>query len=227
MELGVIEAGIIDYVTMLRMQRTIFQLRHQEKVKDILLFVEHPSVFAMGKTCIYSNILVSEQVLEDNKIRVISVDREGELIYHGPGQIVGYLIMDLQSKGIDKTELIWKMEESFIRLLSDEFGIHAHRSANGLKGIWIQDKKLIDIVVSVKHWVTTHGFAFNVNTDLDYYKWIRSNDIADQGVISLKEILGYNVDIQELNTKIVKYICEIFKTEPVAIQKDDFMKMLR
>ena len=125
-----------------------------------------------------------------------------------------YPIMDLRNYGKDIKDFVWRIEEVFIRLLKEEYDIEASREDNKYTGVWVGDEKITAIGIAVKKWVTMHGFAFNVNTNLDHFKWIVPCGLADRGVVSLEKILGKPQDFDRLNDLVVKYFCQVFDLKP-------------
>ncbi len=179
-------------------------------ISDTLLIVEHHPVITIGRSGNRDNIVASRAYLEANGIKVHDITRGGDVTYHGPGQIVGYPVMDLTERGRDIRRYIHEMEDVFIRLLDREFGIEAHRGENKYTGVWVGFDKITAIGVAVKKWVTMHGFAFNVNTDLDHFKWIIPCGLGDRGVTSLGRILGKRLDMEAVIEMVISYFCEVF-----------------
>ncbi|HHV96779.1 MAG TPA: lipoyl(octanoyl) transferase LipB [Clostridiaceae bacterium] len=213
-KIKIINLGRMDYKESLQIQEDLVAKRQAGEGMDTLLLVEHPPVITLGRRGKYSNILVPEEFLKANNIQVYEVSRGGDVTYHGPGQIVGYPIMDLRNYGRDIKDFVWKIEEIFIRLLDKEFNIKATREENKYTGVWIGNKKITAIGIAVKKWVTMHGFAFNVNTNLDHFNWIVPCGLSDRGVTSLEEILGEQQDLSKLNNLVAEYFCQVFGLEP-------------
>jgi lipoyl(octanoyl) transferase len=143
---------------------------------------------------------------------VFETNRGGDITYHGPGQIVGYPILNLKEHKKDLHWLLRSYEEVFIRLLKKEYDINAKR-IKGLTGVWVGDEKITAIGVGVRHWITYHGFAFNINPNLEHFSYIIPCGILDKGVTSLKKILGYEVEQKEAVEKVIKYFAEVFNME--------------
>ncbi|HYE68372.1 MAG TPA: lipoyl(octanoyl) transferase LipB [Anaerovoracaceae bacterium] len=225
MKLNVVSLGRVDYMEALALQEKLLVKRQQGEIDNTLLLLEHPPVLTLGKRGVYSNIIVPRVELDANRISIYEVARGGDVTYHGPGQIVGYPIIDLKdlSKGVK--DFVWTIEEVFIRLLKNEYGITAHREEKKYTGVWVGDEKITAIGIAVKHWVTMHGFAFNVNTDLEHYKWINPCGISDKGVTSLEKLLGHPQDFDKLIEITMKYFCEIFDFEPVTMDGRDLWEM--
>lgn len=214
MTVKVVQLGRTEYGETLRMQEKLLELRQQEQIEDTFLLVEHQPVLTLGKRGKKSNIVLSDDYLKQSGIDVFEVNRGGDVTYHGPGQIVGYPILNLKEYGRDVRKFVWNIEEIFVHLLDREYGIKASR-INKFTGVWVGQKKITSIGFAVKRWVTMHGFAFNVNTNLEHFKWIVPCGIKDKGVTSLKKITGEHQDLANINSMVIKYFCEIFKVEPL------------
>lgn len=194
------------------MQLELLEKRRNNEINDSLLLVEHPPVFTIGTSGTSDNITVSSDFLKDSGIEVFETKRGGDITYHGPGQLVGYPILNLKEHKKDLHWLLRSYEEVFIRLLKKEYDITAER-IKGLTGVWVGDEKITAIGVGVRHWITYHGFAFNINTNLDHFSYIIPCGIRDKGVTSLEKILGYEVEEKEVMEKLIKYFAEVFNME--------------
>ena len=217
MKWNIVSLGRVDYMEALDLQEKLLAKRQQGEIDNTLLLLEHPAVLTLGKRGLYSNIIVPKEELAANRISIYEVARGGDVTYHGPGQIVGYPIIDLKDLNKGVKDFVWTIEEVFIRLLKKEYGITAHREEKKYTGVWVGDEKITAIGIAVKHWVTMHGFAFNVNTELEHYKWINPCGISDKGVTSLEKLLGFPQDFAKLNEMVIEYFCEIFDFEPVTM----------
>lgn len=226
MMLEVVYLGRIDYGKALEIQNKLFDLRQQNKANDTLLLLEHPPVITLGRRGDYSNIILPKGKLDEQKVNIYEVSRGGDVTYHGPGQIVGYPIVDLKNFNKDIKDFVWKVEEVFIRLLKDQFGLTAQREEKKYTGVWVGDEKITAIGLAVKNWVTMHGFAFNVNTNLEHFKWIKPCGITDRGVTSLEKLTGSSHDYENLIYLVAEYFCEVFRLEPLLIKPDDFIESL-
>ena len=213
MKINVALMDRVDYAQALDIQQKLLLLRQNDEVEDTLLLLEHPPVITLGRRGVYSNILLPQKELEAAGVGIFEVSRGGDVTYHGPGQIVGYPIMDLNNYGKDIKGFVWRIEEIFIRLLKDEFNLTACRDENKYTGVWVGNEKITAIGIAVKHWVSMHGFAFNVNTQLDHFKWIVPCGIKDKGVTSLEKLLGNPQNLTRLNALVLKYFCEVFNVE--------------
>jgi len=214
MKLNVVNLGKMDYQKALNIQEQLLSLRQEGKIDDTLLLVEHPAVITIGRRGSYSNIVVPESFLKENGIEVYEVSRGGDVTYHGPGQIVGYPVMDLNNYGKDIKAFVWNIEEVFVKLLKEQFNITAYREEKKYTGVWVDNCKITAIGIAVKKWVTMHGFAFNVNTNLDHFKWIVPCGITDKGVTSLEKLTGCIQDFEKLNLLVSDYFNLVFETKP-------------
>lgn len=208
--LEVVRAGRLDYMSALALQEQTLRARDEGTIPDTLILVEHPPVLTLGRRGDERNILAGRAELENQGVSVFEVSRGGDVTYHGPGQIVGYPVMDLKQRGGDIKGYVWGVEEVFIRLLSREFGIEATREEKKYTGVWVGQEKITAIGIAVKHMVTMHGFAFNVNTDLDHFRWINPCGITDKGVTSVAKLLGKEMDFEAMNCLVIKYFREVF-----------------
>lgn len=216
MNLNIVKLGNMDYDKALSIQEKLLELRKKNEVEDTFLMVEHPPTLTLGKRGEYSNILLPLDELRNSGIGIYEINRGGDVTYHGPGQLVGYPIINLNNLGRSVKEYVWNLEEVFIRLLRDKYNIEAHREDNKYTGVWVGDSKITAIGIAVKHWVTMHGFAFNINTNLEHFKWINPCGITDKGVISLEKLLGKPVDFVEIENIVANYFCSVFNFNPVT-----------
>lgn len=210
LELIVRKLGRIDYMDALRLQEELVIKRQEQLIPDTLLLLEHPPVITLGRRGKYSNIKVPPETLKQNNTEIYETDRGGDVTYHGPGQIVGYPIFDLKKHGRDIKQFVWNIEEVFIRMLKEQFNIEAHREGKEYTGVWVGKDKITAIGISVKKWVTMHGFAFNVNTNLDHFDWIIPCGLNDRGVTSLQKLVGKHMDFDEIMELTADYFCKIF-----------------
>lgn len=202
------DLGTIDYKAAWDLQKDIFEKRYQKEIEDVLLLLEHPHTYTLGKTAHRENLICNEEYLENNHISVYDIDRGGDITYHGTGQIVGYPIFDLNNWAKDTHKYLRALEEVLIKTCED-YGIQVGRIA-GLTGVWIENRKIAAIGIKVSRWITMHGFAFNINTDLDLYKGIIPCGITDKEVTSLQKELGREISLDEVKQKILKNVKEVF-----------------
>jgi lipoyl(octanoyl) transferase len=203
--------GQVPYGEALALQRRLVEERRAGAVGDVLLLLEHPHVITLGVRGDggRSHILAGAEVLASRSVEVHETGRGGDVTYHGPGQIVGYPILDLKPDRCDVHRYVRDLEDVLIRTAAD-FGIEAER-VPGLTGVWVGREKLAAIGVRLSRWVTSHGFAFNVSTDLDYFNLIVPCGITDRGVTSLERLLGCALPIRTVEDRIVAHSCEVFE----------------
>lgn len=202
--------GVIPYADALVMQRSLVDDRRAGRVDDLLLLLEHPHVLTLGVRGDggRSHILATADALAARGIDVHETGRGGDITYHGPGQIVGYPILDLKPDRCDVHRYVRDLEDVLMRTAAD-YGLQTGR-VEGLTGVWAGREKLAAIGVRIGRWITSHGFAFNVTTDLDYFSLIVPCGIADRGVTSLVRALGRPVDRVEVENCIVGHFCDVF-----------------
>lgn len=187
----------------------------QIETKNHLLFVEHPHVYTLGKSGDQSHLLINENQLEEKNATYYKINRGGDITYHGPGQLVGYPILDLDHFFTDIHKYLRLLEETIILTL-DEYGIKAGRS-KGETGVWLDEdnlfkaRKICAMGVRCSRWVTMHGWGFNVNSDLDYFKNIIPCGIQDKAVTSLNKELGQDVNMPEIKEKLKKHFSKLFE----------------
>ena len=205
--------GVVDYVDGLRQQRERVAARKSGVIPDTLLLLEHPHVYTLGRNAKKENLLISVEQLAARGAQVFEIDRGGDVTYHGPGQLVGYPILDLAKHRRDIAWYMRSLEEVLLEVAGD-YGIRAERLA-GAPGVWVGNDKLAAMGVHISRWVTSHGFAFNVNTDLRYFDWIVPCGLHDKGVTSLQKLLGRPVEMEEVAGRIVQHFGRVFELEMV------------
>ena len=209
MNYDIIRPGQMEYVDGLKLQLELQAKRQQNKIPDTLILLEHSPVITMGRRADNSHLTSGEEFIKSKGIAIHPTDRGGEATYHGPGQIVGYLILDMTQRNGFVKKLVWDIEEIFIRLLKKEYGITSDRDM-AHRGVWIKEEKITAVGISIKKNVTMHGFAFNVNNDLAPFSWILPCGIPDKGVTSLKKTLNQKIKIADVYLEIEKYFREVF-----------------
>jgi len=209
---GAIQKKIIDQKIALRNGESVTERRN-----DIFLMVEHPHVFTLGKSGDPSHLLRNNAELKDLNAEFVKIDRGGDITYHGPGQIVGYPILDLENYYTDIHRYMRSLEEIMIRVCAD-YGIEADR-IDGLTGTWVGNSKICAMGVRCSRWVTMHGFAFNVKTSLNYFDCIVPCGISDKGVTSLEQLLGRPVSMDEVKLKIQHYFEEVFDVRLTQLEE--------
>lgn len=201
------DLGLIDYQEAWDLQKEIFGQRCKNEISDILFLLEHPHTYTFGKVADKNHLISSTQFLNANKISVYDIDRGGDITYHGPGQIVGYPIINLSDWEKDTHKYLRVLEEVIIRVCK-EFGLNAERNSKHT-GVWIENRKIAAIGIKVSRWITMHGFAFNVNTDLSLFQGIIPCGISDKEVTSLQKELGQKVNLIQIKELIVKNFAEV------------------
>jgi lipoyl(octanoyl) transferase len=192
-------------------------VENQVKTENYLLFVEHPHVYTLGKSGEFSHLLLNEEGLKTKKANFYRINRGGDITYHGPGQLVGYPILDLENFFTDIHKYLRLLEEAIILTLGD-YGIIAGR-IKGLTGVWLDHmeqrnpRKICAFGVKTSRWITMHGFAFNVNPDISYFGNIVPCGIADKAVTSLHLELGRKLDETEVKEKVKQHIATLFGME--------------
>ncbi len=220
------DLGVIDYQEAWDYQEKLFNTildikKHRREANEAirlitpnyLLFCEHPHVFTLGKSGSQNNLLINKELLKSKGASYCKTNRGGDITYHGPGQIVGYPILDLENFGIGIKDYINLMEEAIILTLED-YGMDSAR-LGGASGVWLDAdnknaRKICAIGVKTSRYVTMHGFAFNVNTDLDFYSFINPCGFTDKGVTSMARELGKTMDFSELKEKVKNNFIGLF-----------------
>jgi len=223
-----VDLGLIGYAEAWELQKRVVASRKAGAIADVLLLCEHPHVITLGRSGKRENLLASEHVLRQKGVEFHASDRGGDITYHGPGQIVGYPILNL---GAIRRDVVWyvrMLEEAMIRATA-EFGITAERVA-GKTGIWVRagstEEKLAAIGVRISRWVTSHGFAYNVSTDLRNFDLIVPCGIADRKATSLEKLLGRSVEQKEVAPRIAKHLGEVLGVEMKEATKRELMEKL-
>ncbi len=216
--------GCTEYKEVWDLQKQLFELRAENKIPDILLLNQHNHVYTIGKSGNGNHLLASEEELRKRGAEVFYIDRGGDITYHGPGQIVGYPILDLNNYYLDTHKYLRDIEEVLILTLKD-FQVHATRS-EGMTGVWVGNNKIAAIGVKISRWITMHGFAFNVNTDLAFFDRIIPCGIFHKGVTSLQQVLNREIGILEVNHLIIKNFEKVFNVEITTIDEEEFFKQI-
>ena len=215
--LSVRRLGLVPYADGLELQRALVEERKADRIPDTLLLLQHPHVLTIGvKKDGREHILASPERLASLGVEVFETGRGGDVTYHGPGQLVGYPILDLNPDRRDVHKYVRDLEEVMIRVCAD-YGLTAGR-VKGFSGAWIADEKIGAIGVRISRWITSHGFAFNVTTDVDFFNLIVPCGIADKGVTSLQSKLGRMVEMPEVEDRFVARFTGVFDrvSEPLT-----------
>jgi lipoyl(octanoyl) transferase len=212
--LAVRRLGTVPYGEALALQRSLVEERKANRIPDTLLLLEHPPVITLGVRGDggRANIVATTARLAELGIEVFETGRGGDVTYHGPGQIVGYPIVDLKPDRCDVHRYVRDVEEVMIRVCA-EWGVEAGR-IKGLTGAWVGAEKIAAIGVRISRWVTSHGFALNVSTTLDHFALIVPCGISDRGVTSLERAVGAPVPVRDVEDALIRRFCEVFEREP-------------
>ena len=202
--------GRVPYAEASDLQRSLVEDRRAGRIPDVLLLLEHPHVITLGVKvdAARSHLLATPEVLASRQVELHESGRGGDISYHGPGQVVGYPVLDLRPDRCDVHKYVRDLEEVMIRTAAD-FGLAGGR-VQGLTGAWVGADKLGAIGVRISRWITSHGFAFNVSTDLDYFNLIVPCGIASGGVTSLSRAVGRPVALDEAESALVRHFGEVF-----------------
>jgi lipoyl(octanoyl) transferase len=213
------QEALFAEIVSLKIKNRSLSREEQSPSPNYLLFVEHPHVYTLGKSGKPENLLLDESGLERHLASFYKINRGGDITYHGPGQLVGYPIMDLDNFFTDIHKYLRFLEEAIILTLAD-YGIEAGR-ITGLTGVWLDHvtlknpRKICAMGVKSSRWVTMHGFAFNLNTDLSYFSHIIPCGIDDKAVTSLHLELGSPVDEAQAKSRVRKHLAELFQMEQI------------
>lgn len=202
------QLGLVGYRDALRIQQGKVSERKAGTIPDTLLLLEHPHVYTLGRNARREHLLVSSSRLAEMGAELFETDRGGDITYHGPGQLVGYPIFDLTRHRRDLGWYMRSLEEVFIGVARD-FGLEAGRVA-GAAGVWTGNDKLVAMGIHVSRWVTSHGFAFNVNTNLAYFDSIVPCGLHDRGVTSLEKLLGKRVEMDAVIDRVIEHFGTVF-----------------
>ena len=216
----VFEPGLLDYGEALRLQHHLVAARKSGALaSDLLILLEHPPVFTLGRRGGRENLIVPADFLAKAGIQVIQAERGGNITYHGPGQLVAYLILDLEAAKIGVKDFVHFLEEVMIRT-SAEWEVVAERNPVN-RGIWVGNSKMGSIGIAIRRGITYHGLAFNVDVSLEPFGWINPCGLPDVGVTSLKLASGRSLDMPSVRRVFKSHIQTIFGTELVALEQDE------
>lgn len=228
----VVHLGLVEYGAAWELQRRVVAARKTGAVPDVLLLCEHPHVITLGRNGKLGNLRASDHVLRQMGVSFFETDRGGDITYHGPGQLVGYPILNLAEIQRDVAWYLRSLEEAMIRATA-EFGIASRRVA-GRTGVWVDapaesggEEKLAAIGVHLSRWVTSHGFAYNVSTDLRYFDLIVPCGIANKRATSLEKLLGRSVRMEEVSPRITANLGELLNLDFRLADRDELGALLR
>ncbi len=219
------EFAKIDYLRALDLQRSLVKAKNEKRLKeDLLLLLEHPPVFTLGRRGGKENLTVSEAFLEERNIPLVQIERGGNITYHGPGQLVAYPIVDLPRRKLAVTDFVEELESVMIRIAAD-FGVSAARDARN-RGVWVGNAKLGSIGINIRHGVSFHGLALNVNPDLTPFSWINPCGLAGVGVTSLAHAAGRRVSMDEARDSAREHFAAVFGVQLKTIEPGELEDLL-
>ena len=213
-----LRGGLTPYVDAWGWQRALVAARQQNELLDGLILLEHEPVFTFGRSSRADHLLVSSEVLRANGFGVYEIERGGSVTYHGPGQLVGYPIVDLRAYDEDVVKYMRSLEETILRTLAD-FGISAQRS-RGFPGVWVGSQKIAAVGVAVKRKVTMHGFALNVDPQLAHFSHINPCGLG-RPVTSVAQVLGHAVPLDDVRSCYVRHFTDVFDLALEAVSRTD------
>ncbi|KAB2879500.1 lipoyl(octanoyl) transferase LipB [bacterium] len=229
MKLNILKLGLSNYASTWNLQKKLFDLRLNGQIEDTLVLCEHPHTYTVGKNGVDNvgkHLLMNKDELEQNNISVFEIDRGGDITYHGPGQIVGYPILNLNNYYRDMHRYLRDIEEAIIQTLA-VFGITGKR-VDTVTGVWVDTprgvEKICAIGVKVTRWITMHGFALNVNSNLDFFNNIVPCGITDKGVISMEKIAGTQVELSRVEENIITSFENVFHVKSKIVNKKHLIK---
>lgn len=218
-EAWVLNLDLLPYDEALGLQEDLVLKRREGTIRDVLILLEHPPVFTVTRVKTIENIIAPLDKIAREGISLHKTDRGGDVTYHGPGQVIGYVIMDLNGHGADLHRYVRNIEQMIIDLLKD-YGIEAQRDQRH-PGVWVENEKIAAIGIAVKpKWISMHGFALNVSPNLDHFSYIIPCGIRDKGVTSLAKLLRRTVDQNDLRQRLIHYFSEVFDLKATEVSLD-------
>ena len=200
----------VPYTKAFELQQDLLKMRTAGIIEDTFLLLEHKKVITIGNSGNTKNILVPRKYLEEKGFQVEHINRGGDVTYHGPGQLVGYFIFDIHNYGKGVKDFFFLLEEIFVHLMKESYGVEAHREKE-YPGVWVGEEKLTALGCAIKRGISMHGFGYNVNTNLEDFNVITPCGIIGKGVTSLSKIKGEEQDIESAKKNLIKAIEEVFK----------------
>lgn len=208
--------SLVPFLDAYDVQRRTVEMRQNDEGTDTLILLEHPHVVTVGRNATRSSLRAGPDLLKSRGVDLVETDRGGDVTYHGPGQLVGYPILRLEPGRRDIRRYVHDIEEVLLRTL-DAYSIGARRD-DVHRGVWIDDRKIASVGIRISRWVTSHGFALNVNTDLSYFSLIVPCGITGCTMTSIARELGRSVPIDEVKTVVTRMFCTVFDREPVVLE---------
>ncbi len=224
--LRVVNLNHIDYEEALKLQKMIQTQRIKGECDDTLLLLEHQPVLTKGIRSVDEHILLTEEELKAKGVTIYESNRGGDVTYLGPGQIVGYIIMNIDGKGRDIKRIVQKLEQVTMNILKNEFGITAHTEDKKYTGVFVDTSKITALGIAVNRRVTMHGFAMNVNTDLSHFDWIIPCGLKDRTVTSIEKLTGSKYDVSKMKQLIRAEFETLFDTPTYEVSKKQLYQSL-
>ena len=209
--------GRVPYGEADELQGQLKERVRQTRAGDFLLLLEHPNVFTLGRNADSGDILVDEEWLSSKATDVFASDRGGRVTYHGPGQLVGYPIIDLSPDRRDLRRYVHDLQEVLVRVLNDLGVAASPRHQTEEIGVWVEDQKIASLGVHVSRWITTHGFALNLSTDLSYFDGIVPCGLEGVSMTSVEALTGRRPALAEVSTRVVEHFCQVFDRRPLRV----------
>lgn len=225
--LRIVNMGRVGYQEALDIQKAVQQQRISDMCDDTLLLLDHPPVLTKGIRGIEEHILLSREELAARGVEVHESTRGGDVTYLGPGQVIGYVIMNIDRRGRDIRRLVGNVEQTVINILEKEFGISAYVGEKKYTGVFVENDKIAAIGIAVNRRVTMHGFAFNVNTDLSHFDWIVPCGLKDRGVTSIEKLTGSKYESEAMKELVIKEFEQLFDTDSYRVTREELMDSLK
>lgn len=218
-----VDLGLVGYAEALELQHRLVARQKAGAGDDVLLLLQHPAVLTLGRRADESNVLASREELAREGIELFKVERGGDVTYHGPGQLVGYPILDLRHFQKDVSWFVAALADVLVRTLA-EYGVRGEYH-HAQPGVWVGEEKIVAIGMRIESWITYHGFAFNVDPNMRHWQLIVPCGIADKGVTSLSALLGRPVPVSEVAPKVARHFGEVFGVEMCERKSDEFVEV--
>jgi lipoyl(octanoyl) transferase len=216
--------GRLDYQPAMALQEQRRERIRSGEAGEALLLLEHPHVYTLGRNADRSDVLVAPEWLRSRGVEVVGCDRGGQVTYHGPGQLVGYPILDLNPDRRDLRRYVCDLQEVLVRVLAEVGVIAEPRSPGPEIGVWVEGRKIASLGVHVSRWITTHGFALNVNTDLSYFAAIVPCGLQGVEMTSVAELTGRALPLEELAALSARHLAEVFDRRLLAVSPDQWRR---
>ena len=223
MNLNIVNLGKMEYTKALDIQKKLQQKRIDGEIDDTFLLVEHYPVLTMGLRGKDNNVLVAQSILDEAGIKTVWIKRGGDVTYHGPGQMVGYPIINITQSKFGVKAFVNNIQETFVSFLLEEYGIIATKQSGVHTGVWVDNKKVTAIGIAINKSVSMHGFAFNINTNLMHFDYINPCGLGYGMVTSLQKIVGHEIDFDKACKKVVESFCRAFDAKPRFMSLEELL----